>query len=394
MNFDNNYPVANRGKVIVWGLLSAFPFGGMVWQVLHHIVGFRRLGFDVWYVEDSDRNLLDPITWMPTSDFKANIDLLSVMMERVGLKDRWIFRVPKTEICHGATNFEGLMRLYKEAEVVFNLCNGQELLPYHDNIECLVCLETDPGTPQIKVASGHQRLIASYKRYKYIFTYGENIGNPDCLLPTEQFKWLPTRPPVITDWWAGCNYSNRKNVTTIANWDTKDDGIEWKGVKYYWQKDFTRFIDLPLKINVPLGLALVRLKEANKDMLVKNNWVVFSGFDLSDYIKYHDFISNSLGEFTVAKDIYVKLNTGWFSDRSVCYLAAGSPVITEETGFSKFVPNGEGLFGFSNENEILNALEAIKNNIEKQSRKAREIAEEYYKAEKVLTRILKTIKLL
>jgi hypothetical protein len=393
MIFDEQYPKADRGKIIVWGLLSALPFGGMVWQVLHHIVGFRRLGFDVWYVEDSDRNLLDPDTWMPTTDYKANIQYIADMMEHVGLKDRWVFREPCTpDVCHGGKDFAGLMALYQESEAVFNLCNGQELLPRHDVIKRLVCLETDPGVPQISVALGEPGWVNSLGKYHYIFTYAENIGRKDCSLPVEKYQWLPTRPPVITDWWRnmGTGLTN-KRMTTIANWDTKDNGIVWQGRKYYWQKDFRRFIDIPLKTKLSLELALVGLKDHEKEALSKNGWSLSSGFELADYFKYHDFICRSMGEFTVAKDQYVSLRTGWFSDRSVCYLAAGLPVVTEETGFSNAIPTGNGLFGFLKEAEILAAFDAIHSQYELQSRRAQEIAEEYFKAEVVLGKIIKEI---
>jgi hypothetical protein len=395
INLKSKFPKPNRGKVIVWGLLSSLPFGGMVWQVLHHIVGFRRLGFDVWYVEDSDRNVLDPNTWMPTTDYKENIQFIADMMSSVGLEDKWVFREPcEPQICHGGKDFDGLLDLYKECDAVFNLCIGQELLPYHEIIKCLVCLETDPGVFQISVAKGHEGLIKSLERYDYIFSYGQNLGEKDCILPAERFNWIPTVPPVITDWWQSDMLPKNCKFTTIANWDTKDiEGVEWEGDTYYWQKGFKRFIDLPKKSKIPIELALVGIDDENKRTIKNHRWLISSAKDLSDFYNYHDYICSSLGEFTVTKDQYVRMKSGWFSDRSVCYLAAGRPVITEETGFSKFIPTGEGLFSFSTEEEILVAIDAIYSNYQKQSQRAREIANEYFRSEGVLYEILKAIRL-
>ena len=88
------YPPATRGKVVVWSLLATFPFGGMTWQPLHYLAGLRRLGFDVWYVEDSDRDIYSPTTFCPTSDYADNVSYLADHMDRVGLGDRWVFRPP------------------------------------------------------------------------------------------------------------------------------------------------------------------------------------------------------------------------------------------------------------------------------------------------------------
>jgi len=393
MTLISKYPPAHRGKIIVWGLLSTFSFGGMVWQVLHYLIGLRRLGFDVWYVEDSDRMVTDPDTWLEITDYSNYIQFLSNIMERAGFKDRWVFRAPgKSQKCFGCVDFVGLKKLYKEVDAAFNICGAQEFLPYHEDIRCRVYIETDPVRPQLAIAKGHQGVIEDYKHCHHIFTYGENIGHEDCLVPIEMFHWKTTRPPVIMDWWNSTHAAPKsRKFTTIANWDTKDKGIQWNGEIYYWQKDYTRFIDLPSKSKIPLELALSEIPKQSLRRIKENGWLHRPAWELSDFDQYHDYICDSLGEFTVSKDQVVRLRSGWFSDRSVCYLAAGRPVITEETGFSKFIPTGEGLFNFSKEDEILEAIQAINSNYEKQSQRARDIAEEYFKAETVIEKILDSV---
>ncbi|MFC1760906.1 glycosyltransferase [Planctomycetota bacterium] len=392
---NSKYPPANRGTIIVWGLLSSMPIGGIFFQVLHHIVGFRRIGFDVWYVEDSDRTIPDEDTWMPTKDYSRYTDPISYAMELVGLQDRWIFRIPETaDECLGATDFEGLMTLYKRADAVFNLCGSQETLPHHDVISCRAYLETDPVFPQISIASGKEEIIDAYEGYNYIFTYAENIGNIDCSLPTDRFTWHPTRPPVITDWWNFSHDQTKHNkLTTIANWSTKDKDAEWKDKAYYWKKDFTRFIDLPSQSKIPLELALKKIDETDRQKMQDHGWLITDADEIVTLEMYRNYISTSLGEFTITKDSYASARSGWFSDRSVCYLAAGCPVITEETGFSKFIPTGEGLFSFVREEEILKAIDAIYSDYQKQSERAKEIAEEYFKAETILGNIVDILKI-
>ena len=107
-----------------------------------------------------------------------------------------------------------------------------------------------------------------------------------------------------------------------------------------------------------------------------------------DWNGYRDYIVNSRGEFTCAKDQYIRLDTGWFSDRTACYLAAGRPVITQETGFTAHYGTQEGLFSFSSMEEIVEAVAAIRADYKKHSRAALEIAREVFEAEKVLKSLL------
>jgi len=391
----NKYPPATRGKIVVWGLLAAYPFGGMTWQALHYLAGLRRLGFDVWYVEDSDRNILSPTTWNPTFDVSENLDYLSRHMAMIGFKDRWIFRPQGVhDACFGATDFEGLKRLYKEADLVINLCGAQELRADHDVIRCLVYLETDPVEAQIQVAQKDKAIIECLDRYDFLFTYGENLGAPDCLVPVERYDWHTTRPPVCLDWWESTNRPvSEIRLTTVGNWNNKGKDIVWKGDTYYWQKDyeFRRFSDLPSRSVLSLELAIGGISEEEASKMRGLGWRIVSARKYSDFVSYRDYIQGSGGEFTVAKDQNIRLRSGWFSDRSACYLAAGRPVITQDTGFGNFLPTGTGLFSFNNLDQIVEAIDAIHANYEQQSRGAREIAWEYFRAETVLGKIMDVV---
>ena len=391
-----DYPPATRGTVVVWGMLASFPFGGMTWQALHYLVGLRRLGFDVWYVEDTDSELLDPITFCwNTSEYSANLRYLAKYMDRVGLGDRWIFRPPGVrDTCLGARDLVGLAKLYKEADAVINLCGYHPLRTEHDDISRLVYLQTDPMVDQVKVAQNDAQKIEQLDAYDYLFTYGENLGAPDCLVPVERYQWHPTRPPVCLDWWdTDILPISRSALTTISNWEHWDNDIVWQGEKYYWRKDreFRRFIDLPAKSKLPFELALDRIGIQDKAEMIDRCWRIVSARDISAPGAYRDYICASLGEFTVTKDQYVRPRTGWFSDRSVCYLAAGCPVITQETGFSKFIPSGKGLFAFNTMADILAAIDAIESDYQGNCRAAREIAAEYFAAEKVVGSLMEQV---
>src|SRR5262249_8040216 len=148
--------------------------------------------------------------------------------------------------------------------------------------------------------------------------------------------------------------------TTVSNWRQSGKDIEWNGETYLWSKhlEFMKFLALPRQTPQPLELALADPDACTRDLLASYGWRVTEALPLStDILPYRDYIFGARGEFTVAKDQYVRPRTGWFSDRSACFLAAGKPVITQDTGFGKFVPTGQGLFAFQTMEQVLDALD-------------------------------------
>jgi hypothetical protein len=382
------YPPVTSGTIIVWGLLASHPYGGMTWQALHYLVGLRCLGFDVWYVEDSNNLHYDPINIWPTGEYALNIAYLARYMDSIGLGDRWIFRPPDVwDVCYGSRDLRGLAELYADADAILNICGAHWVRPEQVSFNRLVYLQTDPFVDQVKVANQEDAgKTWQLDQYDFHFTYAENIGDPACLIPTERHQWYTTRPPVHVAWWDSDDPPPRGTITTISNWEHEDKGVVWQGETYYWRKDreFRRFIDLPQKSQQPLELALERIGDQERADLESLGWRISSAQILRDPADYRDFICNSLGEFTVAKDQYVRTRSGWFSDRSVCYLAAGRPVITQETGFSKFIPTGRGLFAFETMEDVLAAIDVTQTDPEGNRRAAREIAHEYFAADKVV----------
>jgi hypothetical protein len=239
---------------------------------------------------------------------------------------------------------------------------------------------------QVKVAQGDAGAIEQLGMHDAHFSFGENLGAADCDVPIERFNWLPTRQPVVMDLWANPLTSPGEAYNTITTWSNKDRHTEFRGETYYWTKDreFLKFIDLPTRRDVPFEMAVGVEGEA-RALLEKNRWRLVSSVGVSEDIdRYRTYIQQSRGEFTVARDQYVRPRTGWFSDRTACYLAAGRPVITQETGFNKYLPTGNGLYGFATMDDVLAAVDAVESYYEGNCRAAREIAEEYFAAEKVV----------
>jgi hypothetical protein len=243
----------------------------------------------------------------------------------------------------------------------------------------------------VKVAKGDQGMIDLLAAHDTHFSFGENLGASDCITPIERFHWLPTRQPVVVDLWDQGGAEGGPTFTTVTTWHNKGKGLEWKGDTWYWTKDreFTKFLDLP-RLRPNSSFELATSVEADVQQLLRDHgWRQTGSVEISaDADLYRQYIQRSRGEFTVARDQYVRPKTGWFSDRTACYLAAGRPVITQETGFSKFLPSGKGLFGFNTTEDILRAVDAIETDYQGQCRAAAEVAREYFAAEKVLASLM------
>jgi hypothetical protein len=391
------YPPVTRGRLVVWGMMARSPFGGMIWQVLHYLIPLRQLGFDVWYVEDSDELAYDPVTFELTQDCATNVKRLREVMEGVGLGDRWVFRPPITNAYCGAMDEAGVRELYATCDAAFNLCGAQEIRQRQQTVRCRVYIETDPVMNQVAIASGNQDLARQLDGYSFLFTYGENLGSDDCLVPISRYDWRRTRPPVHLDSWRTAGPPPRgSRLTSIANWKHSGKDIQWQGQTWKWSKhhNFLTFIDVPRDAPLEIELAVGAIDQLGRDQLRQNGWFTSGSSQLDYPDAYRQFIQRSLGEFTVAKDQYVAPRSGWFSDRSVCYLAAGRPVITQSTGFEKFVPTGEGLFAFQTRQQVHEAMQAVAADYSRHSAAAAEVAREYFGADRVLAAMLREIGLL
>jgi len=391
--------------LVILGMMGRMPVAGVTWQVLHYLEGFRRLGLDVFYVEDTGEWSYDPDQNTISEDPTYAVNSIRAVMALHRFPDRWAYRAADGRV-FGLSAPE-LGRLLERADVLVNLTGATVLRDEHRRVPVRIYLETDPVLPQIEVAAGNAFHVDLLSAHTHHFTYGENIGQPDCGVPVSRFPYRPTRPPVVLDWWSPTAVSPGPCFTTVASWRQAGKDVEWQGQTYTWSKhhEFLKIIDLPRRTPQPLELALAVRGRAGDgatawvprdredaeaiQSLTQHGWRVVNAMALSrDNARYRDYILASRGEFTVAKDQNVRLRSGWFSDRSACYLAAGRPVVTQDTAFGKFVPTGEGLFAFTSLDDILVALEAINSDYGRHARAAREIAEAYFKAETVLAKLV------
>lgn len=396
-------------KIVVVGTLVSDPFAGMAWMHMQIALGFLRLGHDVYYFETTSTWPYNPQLQTRVDNADYAIPYLKSVVEKFGLKDRWAYRcsfsADKTWIGMDKRKAEGLLA---NADFVFNISGSTKFEEEGLKVGRLVYYSTDPVYHEIKYAEGDPFTRSLIDEHDDIVTYGENIGNPDCLIPPLPRLHAKTRQPVLLDYWQS-GEPTKKEFTTIGNWKQEGRDFYYNGEKYYWSKhhEFLKFIDLPKRVEQPIEFATNLEKPESFEhgkgtevpafgvandytLLTSNGWKLIDGpsFTTAELWKYKDYIISSRGEFTFAKDQNIRLRSGWFSERSACYLAAARPVITQDTGFGNILPTGEGLFAFNTMEDIIIAFDAINSNYKKHTKAAREIAEEYFKAETVLQKVL------
>jgi hypothetical protein len=381
-------------KIIVSGFLIRCPLGGYAWQILHYMVGLRQLGFDPYFVEDTSSfpGCYDPRTNSDTDDPTSGIAFAEGFFAHYGFADRWTFRDIARDRTVGLGG-DARNAVLAEARVAISLA-GVNRLPSQPGQQ-RVFIDFDPAYTQIRAASGDRALLELLNEHDALFTLGENIGRPGCRVPTAGFTWHPTRQPIALDLWPSLAADARAAFTTVGRWDENRREIHFEGETYSWRKrvEWMKFLALPQRTGARFRVAMdVAKLPDDLRVLQENGWEVTDPIALSaDAERYHDFICASRGEFTVAKDLNVRLATGWFSDRSACYLAAGRPVITQDTGFDRIFPTGKGLFSVRSIDEAADAVRASDADSAQHSHAARDIAERFFGAEHVLRELLSVL---
>jgi hypothetical protein len=384
----------SRDVVVVLGLLGQFPLAGIAWQLMHYLAGLQRLGFRVFYVEDTGAAPYDPRMKSLVRDCSYSLRFIAQTLQRLGMADAWAYHDGLSGQWYGLSS-NRVQEICDRAVCAMNLCGASNptMLTFRPKGK-LLYLETDPVLYQVRLAQGDPvagQFLAGHDDH---VTYGENLGEADCPVPLPRFHWKKTRPPVVMDFWPFCGGENSRRFTTIATWHNRGKDMVFQGEIYHWSKhlNFLTVADLPRQTSQELELGVEIDNPAELEIFQRSGWILTDPLLISqDFTAYQNYICQSRGEFTVAKDVVARTKSGWFSDRSACYLAAGKPVVTQETGFSKFIPTGRGLFAFSTVDEALAALETINHDYRAHARAAREIAREYFDSERLLAKMLRDV---
>ena len=379
-------------RIVVVGTAAFNPYAGMAWMHMQIVLGLLRLGYDAYYFETSSAWPYDPVRRAFVGDSDYAVPYLERLARAFGIEDRWAYRRSYGDKAWFGLPQRAAEELLAGADAVLNVAGATRIAEEGLKVGRLVYLGTDPGYHEMSFANGDEDTRTIIDEHDEFVTYGENIGTPECPLPPLPNLVGRTRQPVLLDQWTNGHPPDR-GFTTVANWRQDDRDVEYGGTAYRWSKhhEFLKFIDLPLRLGSPLELAtgVENVPAPDRELLLANGWHLFDAHSFTtEPWPYRDYVVGSRGEFTVAKDQNVRLRSGWFSERSACYLAAGRPVITQDTGFGTVLPTGEGLFACTTVDEAMAAFEAVESDYARHSRAAHAIAEEYFAAERVLARLL------
>jgi hypothetical protein len=388
--------VGEQRRLVVLGAMTEMPVAGVVWQVLHYLEGLRRLGHEVFYLEDTGSWPYDPELETITDDPVPAATWLARIMAGAGFAGRWALVSAAREGESWGMTHERMHAVLGDADALINLSGHTILKDAHLVVPVRIYLETDPVTPQLEIAMGRTSTIELLAAHTHHFSFGERLGLAGCDVPVEHFTFRPTRQPVVLDWWPPPPTfprapSDPLRFTTVANWEQTFKDLVFAGETYTWTKsaEFLKLLDVPRRAGVTIELALALDDEETEALLERSGFRVAQARPLSrDPAAYRSFITASSGEFTAAKDQNVRLCSGWFSDRTATYLATGRPTVVQDTGFEVSLPSGEGLLPFRTADEAVDCLQRVARDYERHSRAARDIAVEHFRAETVLSRLL------
>jgi hypothetical protein len=384
--------VTTQGKIVLAGYLVRYPLGGYAWQAAHYLSGLRSLGFDVYFYEETEfyPAAYNPVKKENEYQYDYGIKAAAKFLASVGFPEKWVFIDSSNQKeygpCAGQTQ-----SLLHGADLLINLGGVNRIATEKRSGKPSIYIDFDPVYTQLRLVNGDKILKALLNEHAALFTYGENIGTPHSAVPVGGERWHATRPPVALDFWSHVAAPGR-NYSTIGAWNSSDRDLVFNGTLLRWRKrtEWMRYLRLPQLANARFEVAMdVDSVPGDVEILTQNGWIIQDPLLLStDPWKYRDYIASSYGEFTVAKQMNIELRSGWFSDRSACYLASGRPVITQDTGFGSIIPTGHGLFAFNTVEDILGAVDSINTDYQKHSDAARAIAENYFKAEAVSARLV------
>jgi hypothetical protein len=385
-------------RIIVAGLIAQYPIGGVTWDYLQYVLGLARLGHDVYYLEDSSQWPYNPIEAGLGGDGSYNASYLSDIMDRFDLSENWAYRFPGGELPSGKVLPENWfcasdkrrIEFIGSADLLINVSSGIGDPSRYRRIPNLVYVDTDPVFTQLRVLS-EPHFREHVDVHDVHFSYGECIRDSG---PTTGHQWHPIRKPILVSEWHPLA-PHRDAFTTVMNWTSYKD-MTYDG-QHYGQKDleFMRFVELPNRVSptvLEIALAVGNTRHPPRGLLTYKGWHLVDPMEVCpDLDRYREYIQSSKAEWTVAKHGYMVGQTGWFSGRSACYLAAGRPVVVQDTGFSSVLPVGDGILAFSTIEEAVDAIHHVNIDYLKHSNAAREIALEYFDSKKVLKRLIEQV---
>jgi hypothetical protein len=376
-----------RTIVVAGGLAQRAGYGGHAWVFLQYLLGFRRLGFDVLFVDRLEPEWCTEEGGESIAEQSRRLAYVQHTMRAFGAPIPYAVLYDHGRRVLGMERDQLVDRMRRSA-MVLDVMGFLEDDEFSDAASLRVFLDIDPGFPQMWRELGFTDVLSRHDAY---VTLGANITRADCSIPPCGIDWLTTRPPVVLEHWPAQS-GGAGMITSVAAWRGPFAPIEYRGETYGLRAhQFRQFASLPLRTGASFELALDidPADRADHDLLAANGWALVEPRTVADdVLGYRSYVQRSTAELMIAKGMYVQSRSGWFSDRSACYLAAGRPVLAHDTGLGDHYPTGAGLLTFSTLDEAVEQVERLRREPEAHARAARWIAEEHFDSDRVLDSLL------
>lgn len=376
-------------RIVVSGWVAQYPTAPFLWHALSFALGFQQLGHEVWFLEDPGDS---PVGWDVLGDqqddeVRAGVAFLARELAHTAMAGRWAVRHVPTGRCDGMSEPD-LLDVLAQADVLVNVSLRTPTRPEYAAIPCRLAIDTDPVFTQVRIAQGDPVLGPVPDLHTRLFSF----GRPP--LPASRHEWVHTRQPVVLDSWPVQGAPDpAAPFTSVLAWQSYPP-VHWAGAAY-GAKDvtFLEFLGLPALTRVGLQLAIGGSgAQAGARTLSGAGWRVSPARDATlSTAAYQSFLRGSAGEFGLAKHGYVASRSGWFSERTCCYLASGRPAVVQDTGWTDWLPSGEGLVPFGNLEGAVVALEEVSGNLARHAAAARRLAEEHFAAAAVCADLLSAV---
>jgi len=374
-------------RIVIGSYMIRYPLGGMVSWVLQYLVGFQRLGHDVWFVERADwpDACFDPVRGLMTDDPSAGITAVAPLLDCFGLRDHWCF-VDRFGRSYGVPLSE-MHDVLERTDLYIDMGVHGGWSEEAASAGRSVLIDGEPGFTQMKMVQ-REGTPAQLPPYDSYYSTGRNIGTPASSAPSAGKAWRPLFHPVVLDLFPATPVPEGAPITTVMNWQSYEP-LVFEGTEYgHKAPEFERFLDLPGRCRSQLEAAVAG-HAVPWDRLHAHGWRTRNAHDVTrSFDAFREYIQGSSAEFGVCKSGYVATHSGWFSDRSAAYLASGRPVVLQDTGFGDHLPTGRGLFAAATVDQAAAAIGEIEADPVRHSRWAREVAAECLEASVVLPRFL------
>ena len=389
---------AAKLKIVVGGYIVGMPLAGLTWHHLHYLLGLHRLGHEVFFLEDSgtwavpydpQRQTTDPVPTYGTQYLRR-------CLQHAGLKGKigWTYVSRLTREGGRPAYFGNTKRAtldaLKNADLFVAVSGVTPLDPDRPRPRRTLAIDTDPVYTQVRM-TGDADFAGYWRDFDRLASFGTLIGTDGCDVPDCGLTWHPTRQPVVSDQWQLGDVPADGPMTTLGRWE-HDGGrhLEFgeKALKSSKEPGWQATRELPGRVDVPMRMAMDHVPKIEQSQFAAAGWAFDDAPAASTSLaKFGEFVGKSLGEFTPAKAMYAEVHSGWFGDRSACYLAAGRPVVTQQTGFDRgplALPTGEGLFAWNTVEDAAAAINSVAADPARHSAAARRVARQHFEFDRVL----------